>query len=94
MHSIDFGTYKHGRLTYRTAEEARAVAEELGLSDVHSHMVNGERVFMPGTDHESLNNALQRRGMQPVSPPTVRGYGGEKSAGLGFDLGMDGDGFL
>jgi len=57
-------------------------------------LVNGERVFMPGADHESLNNALQRRRMQPVSPPTVRGYGGEKSAGLGFGLGMDGDGFL
>jgi hypothetical protein len=86
MHGAQYGTYKHGRLTYRTAEEARGAAADLGLSDVHSHMVDGSRVFMPGGDHEALNQALQRRGMRPVEPPEQRQQGGL------FDLGMGGGG--
>lgn len=88
MGQHQYGTFKHGRLTYRTAEEARGAAEELGLSSVHSYVVEGERVFMPGADHESLNMALQRRGLQPVQKPNRRDGGGL------LDMGGGGSGFL
>lgn len=77
----DYGTYQYGRLTYRTAEEARAVADDLGLAGVHKHRVDGELLWMPGQNMERLNQKLQRRGLQPVTPPGQRG-------GDLFDIGL------
>lgn len=80
----DYGTYQHGRLTYRTAEEARAVADELGLSDIHQHRVNGELLWMPGNSMKRLNEQLQRLGRPRATPP-------EDTGGM-FDLGVGGGG--
>lgn len=63
-----YGT-RLGRLKYRTAEEARGAARDLGISGVHSHMMNGEQVFMPGSDHETLNRALKQQGLRPTKMP-------------------------
>lgn len=81
-----YGTYKHGRLSYRTAEEARGAAADLGINDVHPHQVNGETVFMPGSSCDELNATLDRRGL----PKAERCMGG-KSAGSDDD-GMFGAG--
>jgi hypothetical protein len=77
-----YGT-RLGRLKYRTAEEARGAARDLGISGVHSHMMNGEQVFMPGNDHESLNAALESQGL----PPTKMPGGGKSSSGMTGMLG-------
>jgi len=92
MHSAEYGTYTYGRLTYRTANEARAVAEELGLSSVHQHEAGGELVWMPGDNMQDLNAALQAMGLPPVSPPSQQG-GGDLLGGFGFDD-EDGGGLL
>jgi hypothetical protein len=49
--------------TYNTAEEARAVAEDLGLSDVHGVRMEGSLMFRPGKDDEELREAMGGSGM-------------------------------
>jgi hypothetical protein len=63
--------------TYRTAEEARAVAAELGLSDVHEVRTDGSLMFRPGVDDDELRAAL--------------GGGGMLGGGLSLGGGMDDD---
>jgi hypothetical protein len=71
-----YGTYELGRLKYRTAEEARGAARDLGLSGTHSHTMDGERVFMPGKNHTKLNEALEKQGLAPTPVPGEGGGGG------------------
>jgi len=62
-----YGTFSLGRLKFRTAEEARGAADDLGLDDVHSHtMGDGERLFMPGENHGELTDSLTARGLDPM----------------------------
>jgi hypothetical protein len=61
--------------TYRTAEEARAVAADMGLSDVHEVRMKGELMFRPGVDDDELRAAL--------------GGGGMLGGGLSLGGGMD-----
>jgi len=77
-----YGT-RLGRLRYRTAEEARGAACDLGISGVHSHMMDGQNVFMPGSNHETLNRALESQGL----PPTKMPGGGKSSSGMTGMLG-------
>lgn len=70
MSDFAFGAASLGRLQYRTAAEARGAARDLGLSSVHSHVVGGERIWMPGESHATLNRALRRRGRATVPKPT------------------------
>jgi len=58
-----------GRLRYRTAEEARGAARDLGLDGVHQHEVDGEIIWMPGETHTALNDALRDRGLPPTQMP-------------------------
>lgn len=74
-----YGT-RMGRLKYRTKAEADAVARELGLSGSHSHMMDGSRIHMPGTDHKKLNEALRARGLPTTMVP---GQGGDMGGGMG-----------
>jgi hypothetical protein len=69
--------------TYRTTEEARAVAAELGLSDVHEVRTDGSLMFRSGVDDEELQAALGGGGM----------LGGGLSLGGGMDDGDDGGTF-
>lgn len=78
-----------GRLKYRTAEEARGAARDLGISGVHSHMIDGERVFMPGSDHEKLNKALRKQGRPPTKMPGKQDSGAMMN---GMMTGMMSDG--
>lgn len=74
-----------GRLRYRTAEEARGAARDLGLTGIHSHQVDGERIWMPGRNHQMLNDALTRRGKEETMVP-----GGEGNrTGIGMAGGME-----
>ena len=72
---------KFGRLMYGTKSQAMSVARKLGLSGTHSHMMEGQRVYMPGTNHKSLNDALRERGMRPTPMP---GDGGGMMSGDGM----------
>lgn len=87
MFGNTYGT-KHGRLTYRTAQEARAVADELGLTSVHSITKDGQTMFRPGNDVEDLNAALQAKGLQPLQTG-----GGLMDAG-GMQMGGSSGGFF
>jgi len=60
---------RFGRLTYGSKSQAKAVAGKLGLSGTHAHTMDGQRVYMPGTNHQRLNDALRERGMRPTPVP-------------------------
>jgi len=82
-----YGT-RMGRLKYRTKAEANAAARELGLSGSHSHMMDGQRVHMPGTNHEKLNKALRSRGLPTTMVPGKGGGSGSMmGGGMGGDMG-------
>jgi hypothetical protein len=66
--------------TYNTAEEARAVADQLGLDSVHEVRKNGMLMFRPGDDEEELRAALRDRG--PMDG--LMGGSGGSSGPLGF----------
>lgn len=89
----EFGTYQLGRLTYRTAEEARGAAADLGLRDVHSMTQDGERVWMPGRDREALNAALEKAGLPTTqkASSSKSGRSGGMMSDLGIGMGMDDD---
>jgi|APHM01.1.fsa_nt_gi Protein of unknown function. len=63
MPRIDPSYGPAGRYTYETAQEARAVADQMGLSGVHKHRQGGRLVFMPGESHAELERALETRGL-------------------------------
>lgn len=94
MGEFKYGAARVGRLTYRTEEEARAAAEELGLDGVHAHQMDhdtdgtSERVAMPGETHSGLNAALEARGLEPINMPTDNSKDMGKS--FGDDM-LDGD---
>jgi len=77
-----YGTFELGRLKYRTAEEARGAARDLGLSGTHSHTMSGERLFMPGKNHTKLNKALEKQGLPPTPVPGNDSSGGMMSGML------------
>jgi hypothetical protein len=86
---MKFGASRLGRLKYRTAEEARGAADDLGLDDVHSHNMDpdndgrDERLFMPGKSHDSLNDSLTDRGLDPM--PAMGGSSGGGSGAMKMD---------
>ena len=45
---------------FKTEDEARDRAKELGCSGIHSHMDNGKRIFMPCGTHAAYNEAVER----------------------------------
>ncbi len=62
------------RLTYRDATDAQDVADDLGVSGVHPHIVQmpsggEETVFMPGATHDALNTELNNRGLESAPLP-------------------------
>jgi hypothetical protein len=75
---IRFNT-PNGRLKYSSKSEAEKTARKLGLDGVHSHMMNGERIYMPGENHKNLNDALRERGREPTMVP---GQGGGMMGGM------------
>jgi hypothetical protein len=78
-----------GDLLYETPEEARAVADDIGLNDVHSHDLKPEKagglMFAPGKSHSELNEAFPNR---EVPDP------GEKQASMDDLMGDGRDGML
>jgi hypothetical protein len=68
--------------TYRTAEEARAVAAELGLSDVHEVRTDGSLMFRPGVDDDELRAALGSGGMMGGGLSLGGGRGDGDGGGL------------
>jgi hypothetical protein len=71
MFDMDLADY-----TYNTAEEARAVAANLGLDDVHKVRKKGTLMFRPGVDDQELRDAIGGGG--PM------GGSGSSSGMLGF----------
>jgi hypothetical protein len=65
--------------TYNTAEEARAVAEQLGLSDVHEVEKMGMLMFRPGSTDAELREAIGSGGSSGAGMMSSSG------AGFGFD---------
>jgi len=99
---MDFGSFgdrtpptrtRIGRLKYDSRATAQKKADSLGLDGTHSHkfkdMNGGERFYMPGTNHKTLNKALKKRGMRPT-PARENGMGMGASGGGSSMLGMGG----
>lgn len=84
----EFGTYQLGRLTYRTPNEARGAARDLGLSDVHTHDMDGETVFRPGASCAELEKQVKKN---RLLPPYQCG-GGKQQDSMGFGLGTNNGG--
>jgi len=86
-----YGTAALGRLKYRTEDEARGAADDLGLDDTHSHSMdtdgdgNDERLFMPGENHDSLNDALTQRGLKPKPSKKPMGADGNDPMKMSSD---------
>lgn len=66
------------RYQYKSKRKAKEVAERLGLSGVHQHQKNGDKIYMPGTNHKKLNRALERENMPPAMKP---GQGSDMNMG-------------
>lgn len=79
--SFGYGTAALGRLKYRTADEARGAADDLGADGVHSHTMDtdgdgeSERFFMPAEDHDTLNDSLEEQGLPPK--PSMQAMGSD-----------------
>jgi len=85
----------HGRLMFDTRGRAQRVAQKLDLNGTHQHQKNGTTIYMPGTDHRKLNDALRDRGMRPTPVPGDDGGmmgGGMGGMGSPMDRGMDSTG--
>lgn len=75
------------RLAYKSRSKAVQKARKLGLMDVHSHQHNGKTMYMPGANHQELNDRLTAMGKKPVSVP------GKGSGMMGMGIGMEEDTF-
>jgi hypothetical protein len=64
-----------GYSKFSQRQQAVSVAARLGISGSHSHMMNGDRIFMPGNNHKSLNKALRERGLEETMVPGSGGGG-------------------
>jgi hypothetical protein len=88
---------ENGRLKYSSKSEAEKTARKLGLDGTHSHMmqINGQqkRIYMPGNNHQNLNDALRARGREPTMVPG-QGGGMMSSGGMGMMGGMMGGGSM
>jgi hypothetical protein len=95
-----YGTAAFGRLKYRTDDEARGAADDLGLSGIHQHSMDvdgddqSETFFMPGSDHDALNESLDEQGLPPK--PGVKAMGSQTGGGMSdsdgggmMDMGAD-----
>jgi hypothetical protein len=75
-----------GRLRYEDRATARKKARALGISGSHSHQMRGKTIYMPGTNHKTLNKALRERGMRPTPVPGANSDGGGESGGMLGDM--------
>jgi len=75
-------TTSMGYLKYSSRSKALQTARKLGLSGTHKHVMQGRRIYMPGSDHRKLNRALRREGL----PETMVPGKGMTGMGAGDDL--------
>ena len=62
-------TTSMGYLKFTTRSKAQRVAGKLDLSGTHSHEMQGQRIYMPGSNHQKLNRALRREGLPETMMP-------------------------
>lgn len=82
-------TTSMGYAKFGTATEARRFAEKMGIGGSHSHVMDGQRIHMPGRNHRVLNDALRERGLPTTMVP---GQGSSGMDGSGSSQGMTGMG--
>jgi len=75
-------TTSMGYLKFSSRSKAQRIARKLDLSGTHSHEMQGQRIYMPGSDHQKLNRALRREGL----PETMMPGQGMDGMGAGDDL--------
>jgi hypothetical protein len=63
-----------GYLKFSSKTEAKQVARRLGISGTHSHKMGSKTIYMPGSNHRTLNNALVKKGL-PETPVPNSGSG-------------------
>ena len=51
-----------GKDVFKTEDEARERAKEIGCTGIHSHMDNGKRIYMPCGTHAAYEEALKDKG--------------------------------
>jgi hypothetical protein len=64
-----------GYAKFSQRQKAVAAAALLGISGSHSHMMDGDKIFMPGNNHRTLNEALRERGLEETMVPGSGGGG-------------------
>jgi len=75
-------TTSMGYLKFTSRSKAQRIARKLDLSGTHSHEMQGQRIYMPGSNHQKLNRALRREGL----PETMMPGQGMTGMGSGDDL--------
>jgi len=58
-----------GYLKYSSRSMALQTARKLGLSGTHKHVMQGQRIYMPGSTHKKLNRALREEGLPETMAP-------------------------
>jgi len=62
-------TTSMGYLKYSSRSMALRAARKLGLSGTHKHVMQGQRIYMPGSTHKKLNRALREEGLPETMAP-------------------------
>ena len=62
-------TTSMGYLKYSSRSKALQTARKLGLSGTHKHVMQGQRIYMPGSNHQKLNRALREKGLPETMVP-------------------------
>ena len=65
---------------YSTIQEALDYGVTYNISGYHTHVVNGQVVYMAGTTHDEITSIF-RLGTQPVSASTPQNTGSSGSSG-------------
>jgi len=62
-------TTRMGYVKYSSRSMALRAARKLGLSGTHKHVMQGQRIYMPGSNHKKLNRALSEEGLPETMVP-------------------------
>jgi len=62
-------TTSMGYLKYSSRSKALQVARKLDLAGSHKHVMQGTTIYMPGSNHGDLNDALRERGLPETMMP-------------------------
>tara|TARA_B100001059_G_scaffold175380_1_gene175719 strand:- start:1722 stop:1964 length:243 start_codon:yes stop_codon:yes gene_type:complete len=68
---------------YTTVEEALAWGSQFGISSYHTHIMNGQTIYMAGATHDEVTSAM-RSSAPPASSPNINNTNTSSSSSGGY----------